>query len=307
MPHRGLPPPPGNKPTNLSARSSASAAAAARGPPPPAAPSQLASPIDLHGDESSLPPSDPPLPSDDGDTEMAGSPKAGEKRTADALSPVAPRRNPKAPVPKHQTMLLAFAGEVRKILTRHDTAMSNVEEHSAIHLKESAWLVGRLAAETSWMLDALSVEKESDQSAQQAFAEASRVHGDILSNVTLTIPTPFDNDNSSNSSNSPDPATSTEVSALAKMVQQLSTQVATISRQVLHIAERPIPRPKQPATTTQPAPPRTSTFTYAQAAAAPAPPASNPQPTGANPQPTAPASGPKQPKKQRQPPPPPKC
>ena len=80
-------------------------------------------------------------------------------------------------------MLLAFAGEVRKILTRHDTAMSNVEEHSAIHLKESAWLVGRLAAETSWMLDALSVEKESDQSAQQAFAEASRVHGDILSNV----------------------------------------------------------------------------------------------------------------------------
>ena len=97
--------------------------------------------------------------------------------------------------------------------------MSNVEEHSAIHLKESAWLVGRLAAETSWMLDALSVEKESDQSAQQAFAEASRVHGDILSNVTLTIPTPFDNDNSSNSSNSPDPATSTEVSALAKMVQ----------------------------------------------------------------------------------------
>ena len=121
--NRGLPPPPGNKPTNLSARSSASAAAAAIGPPPPAAPSQLASPIDLHGDESSLPPSDPPLPSDDGDTEMAGSPKAGEKRTADALSPVAPRRNPKAPVPKHQTMLLAFAGEVRKILTRHDTVL----------------------------------------------------------------------------------------------------------------------------------------------------------------------------------------
>ena len=151
------------------------------------------------------------------------------------------------------------------------------------------------------------MEKESDQTAQQAFAEASRVHGDILSNVTLTIPTPFDNDNSSMySSNSPDPATSTEVSALAKMVQQLSTQVASISRQVLHIAERPILRPKQPATTTQPAPPKTGTFTYAQAAAAPAPPAPNPQPTGANPQPMPPASGPKQPKKQRQPPPPPK-
>ena len=238
---------------------------------------------------------------------MAGSPKAGEKRTADELSPVAQRPPPTQPLTDAQEELLKFVEEVESKIQMHHLALSTVPNTNATRLRTAATLLGAIAGETSWVLDALAKEKERNTTSKQAFNTASKTHKDVIGSTTLTIPTPFDtDDSSSSSSDSPDPATSTEVSALAKMVQQLSTQVATISRQVMHIAERPIPRPKQPTTTTQPVPPKTSTFTYAQAAAAPAPPAPNPQPTGANPQPMAPAPSPKQPKKQRQPPPPPK-
>ena len=161
---------------------------------------------------------------------MAGSPKAGEKRTADELSPVAQRPPPTQPLTDAQEELLKFVEEVESKIQMHHLALSTVPNTNATRLRTAATLLGAIAGETSWVLDALAKEKERNATSKQAIDTASKAHKDVIGSITLTIPTPFDtDDSSSSSSDSPDPATSTEVSALAKMVQQLSTQVDTIS------------------------------------------------------------------------------
>ena len=91
---------------------------------------------------------------------MAGSPKASEKRTADKLSPVAQHPPPTQPLTDAQEELLKFVEEVESKIQMHHLALSTVPNTNATRLRTAATLLGAIAGETSWVLDALAKEKE---------------------------------------------------------------------------------------------------------------------------------------------------
>ena len=99
---------------------------------------------------------------------MAGSPKAGEKRTADELSPVAQRPPPTQPLTDAQEELLKFVEEVESKIQMHHLALSTVPNTNATRLRTAATLLGAIAGETSWVLDALAKEKERNATSKQA-------------------------------------------------------------------------------------------------------------------------------------------
>ena len=81
---------------------------------------------------------------------MAGSPKAGEKRTADELSPVAQHPPPTQPLTDAQEELLKFVEEVETKIQMHHLALSTVPNTNATRLRTAATLLGAIAGETSW-------------------------------------------------------------------------------------------------------------------------------------------------------------
>ena len=69
-----------------------------------------------------------------------------------------------------------------------------------MRLKAAAQVLGAITGESTWVLDALAKEKESDSTSKHVFDQAAKFHKDIVKELTLAVSTPFDTDNSSSSS-----------------------------------------------------------------------------------------------------------